>query len=58
MLMRDERSVPGALSVRQNYNSRIFENRFRRSGGYGAEPPPDPISNSAVKVRSANGTTS
>ena len=33
-------------------------NRFRRPGGYGGEPPPDPISNSVVKVPSADGTTS
>jgi hypothetical protein len=29
-----------------------------RSGGYGGEPKPDPIPNSAVKLSSANGTKS
>ena len=33
-------------------------NQFCRSGGYGGEPPPDPIPNSVVKVPSADGTTS
>ena len=33
-------------------------NVFCRPGGPGEEPKPDPISNSAVKLLSANGTVS
>ena len=31
---------------------------FRRPGGFGGEPEPDPIPNSAVKLPSADGTKS
>jgi hypothetical protein len=31
---------------------------FRRPGGFGGEPEPDPIPNSAVKLSRANGTKS
>lgn len=62
--MRGERSVSGLLSpdALDNFGGALPPTlarcRFRRPGGIGGEPPPDPISNSEVKVPSADGTMS
>ena len=57
-LVRGERFVGLRIITLQALENSRNLCRLCRPGGFGGEPPPDPIPNSVVKVPSADGTTS